>query len=108
MKAIIKNMAVVAVMAIFTMGLASCFITKNTTSKTSSRSNTKTTTKEVSTVLSDQEKPLTDWVKCATCSGKGTCSNCNGKGKINGRTCAACNGTGKCNICGGQGGYRAE
>ena len=94
----IKNIAVIAVMVLFTIGLAGCHTTKKTV-------NTKT--KEVSTVLSDQEKPLTDWVKCTTCSGKGTCSNCNGKGKINGRTCAACSGTGKCNICGGEGGHRA-
>lgn len=96
---IIKNLAVIATLALFTMGLTSCH---------SSRRTVKTTKKEVSTILDDQEKPLANWVKCTTCSGKGTCSNCKGKGKINGRTCAACNGTGKCNICGGEGGHRAE
>ena len=66
---------------------------------------------EPKTVIGINELPrevLGDWVKCSACDGKGTCTDCNGTGKINGATCKKCEGTGKCTTCEGQGGWRTE
>jgi DnaJ-class molecular chaperone len=99
-----KKIVAIVVTAVFAISMTGCFLHKKTVV---SEKRVQTTT-ERSAILSDEAKPLKDWVKCRTCDGKGTCSNCNGKGKINNRTCAACSGTGKCNICAGEGGYRSE
>lgn len=97
-----KYLFIIAALAMLSLGQPGCSSCKHVIKEK------RVTKKEGVRVLSDQERPLSDWVKCATCDGKGTCSNCKGKGKINGRNCQACNGTGKCNICGGEGGHRSE
>lgn len=95
MKANIISLAVIALLAIFTVSLTSC------------RSTKKTVTERV-VILDDQESPLTNWVKCSSCSGKGECVRCKGTGKVNGQKCVTCAGTGKCAVCDGEGGHRTR
>ncbi len=95
MKAKMKNIVYAAIMVIGTIGMAACH-----------RSSTTEVTR--STILPDETKPLTQWVNCSACSGKGSCLRCKGTGKISGKACVTCNGTGKCTVCNGEGGYRAN
>ena len=100
MKANIISKAVFAVaLAFFAMTLGSC-------SSTQKVMNTKNV--ERSTVLEDQDKPLTAWISCEACNGKGSCVRCKGTGKVSGKKCVSCDGSGKCPVCGGKGGYRSE
>lgn len=92
---IIKLFAVVAVFGLGSLCITSCHSTK------------KTVTERV-VVLDDQEVPLTDWVKCSSCAGKGECNRCKGTGKVGMQKCVTCAGTGKCTVCGGEGGYRSR
>lgn len=102
MKANIINKAVCVVALTFAaMTLGSCTSTNKVV-------NTNTKNVERSTVLEDQGKPLTAWISCEACDGKGSCVRCKGTGKVSGKKCVSCNGTGKCPVCGGKGGYRSE
>ena len=78
-----------------------------TVSFTSCRSTKKTVTERV-VILDAQEAPLTHWVKCSSCAGKGECVRCKGTGKVNGQKCVTCAGTGKCAVCDGEGGHRTR
>ena len=95
MKADILKVIVFALLAICTISFTSCHSSK------------KTVTERV-IILDDHEAPLTNWIKCSSCSGKGECNRCKGTGKIGGKKCDTCAGTGKCSICNGEGGYRSR
>ena len=101
MKANIINKSVFLVALLFTtMTLGSCNSTNSVVN----------TTKNVerSAVLEDQDKPLTAWISCEACNGKGSCVRCKGIGKVSGKKCDSCDGSGKCPVCRGKGGYRSE
>ena len=58
------------------------------------------------TYLNDKDEPLSEWISCTACDGKGHCMRCAGTGKVNGQKCVTCDGRGLCKVCNGQGGYR--
>ncbi len=94
----IKQIAVIAAVALFTAGMTTGCATKKVTRTDYTRT----------TVLDDDDAPLKPWVNCTVCDGKGTCKRCNGTGKVQNQNCITCNGTGKCSVCAGEGGYRSE
>ncbi len=95
----IKKATFAIALALFTATLSCCNSTKKVV-------NTKNV--ERSTVLDDQDKPLTAWISCKACDGKGSCVRCKGTGKVSDKKCASCDSSGKCPVCGGKGGYRSE
>lgn len=95
----IKKATFAIAMALFAVTLSSCSSTKRIVSAKNV---------ERSTVLEDQEKPLTAWISCEACNGKGSCVRCKGTGKVSSKKCTSCDGSGKCPVCGGKGGYRSE
>lgn len=88
--------ACTAFLGIFALSMNSCHSSK------------KTIKTERVVILDDQEVPLTKWINCSSCAGKGSCVRCNGTGKVSGQKCISCRGTGNCSACNGEGGYRAR
>lgn len=93
---ILKYVAFIAFLGLFAFSTTSCKSVK------------KTTVAEHTVVLDDNPVPLTNWVKCSSCAGKGECNRCKGTGKVSGSKCVTCAGTGKCVVCNGEGGYRSR